>query len=44
MAKDIEAVTNDLKLQVQGFEVALANNNVADAIRYLKNMKQIARL
>jgi seryl-tRNA synthetase len=40
MAKDIEVVANDLKLYFQGFEVALASNNVADAIRYLKDMRR----
>ena len=40
MAKDIEVVANDLKLYFQGFEVALASNNVADAIRYLKDIRR----
>ena len=40
MAKDIKVVANDLKLYFQGFEVALANNNISDAIRYLKDMRR----
>lgn len=40
MAKDIKVVANDLKLYFQGFEVALASNNISDAIRYLKDMRR----
>lgn len=40
MAKEIEVVANDLKLYFKGFEVALADSNIDDAVRYLKDIRR----
>lgn len=39
MTKDVEIAANDLLVYFRGLKVALGNNNIDDAIRYINNIK-----
>jgi DNA repair exonuclease SbcCD ATPase subunit len=40
MTKEMQILANDLKVYFKGFEVALDNGNIDDAIRYLKDIRR----
>ena len=40
MSRDLEDLSNDLKIYFRGFEVALGKKDITDAVRYLNDMRQ----
>jgi hypothetical protein len=40
MSKDLEILSNDLRIYFRGFEVALGRKDVGDAVRYLNDMRK----
>lgn len=40
MSNELEILSNDLKIYLRGFEAALEKKDVADAVRYLNQMRK----
>lgn len=40
MSRDLEVLSNDLRIYFRGFEVALGKKDITNAVRYLNDMRK----